>query len=137
MRRELALTISVALATAFIVAMSFREDGIRLVYPWALLGLLIVGALLWLRSQRVPRMRASLAFSRSAEARRAGQRSVWAQLESLPRALRTVALLLLGVAMARPQTFHPTDEIETDGIDLVLEAHKDRIPRQLGLLIDD
>jgi len=72
----------------------------RLEAPWALLVLLAIPVVVWLHVRR--RRRGSLRFSSTRHAARAGrslrQRLLWA-----PLALRVAVLVLLAVALARPQ----------------------------------
>lgn len=68
--------------------------------PMAFLLLALIPALLWLRTRR--RRRASVRFSSTDHASRSGA-SLRLRLRAAPAALRTVALVLLTVALARPQ----------------------------------
>ncbi len=99
--------------------------------PWALL--LLGGCLLiaWvgfhLRTSRAP----SFAFSRVGELAMA-RRGFVARLAELPTICRVVALALLAIALARPQTFK-TVEREVEGIDImiVLDLSKSMEERDL------
>lgn len=68
--------------------------------PWAFLVLLVVPIVLYLQ-RRLDR-RATLTFSTTAHASRSG-RSLRQQLVALPAVLRIIALVLLAIALARPQ----------------------------------
>ena len=99
--------------------------------PWALL--LLGGCLLiaWvgfhLRQSRAP----TFAFSRVGELAM-GRRGFIARLAELPTILRIVALALLAIALARPQTYR-TVEREVEGIDImiVLDLSKSMEERDL------
>lgn len=82
--------------------------------PWAFV-LLIVFPVWWIWS----RDRKGFRFSRGELAKRAGRRSrQW--LAALPSALRGLAVLALIAALARPQTGVTTEEVEAEGIAIVL-----------------
>ena len=95
------------------------DEQLRFERPWA--GLLLLGAgLVWLSRVFVQRRaRPRLQFSR-AEALRT-QKSTWrARLGDLPNALRTVALALIVVGLAGPQSIHARDTAEVSGIEIIL-----------------
>ncbi len=73
---------------------------LRFESPWLFLALLLIPLLLYLRSRR--RGEGALRFSSTAGALKAG-RSLRRQLLGVPLALRVVALVLIGIALARPQ----------------------------------
>ena len=87
--------------------------------PWALLLLsaapLAYWALIVLRRQRVARMR----YSGAGLASRF-RRGFAAQIASLPGVLRVLALALLALALARPQTRDRGGRVEVEGIDIMV-----------------
>jgi Ca-activated chloride channel family protein len=95
--------------------------------------LLLVGAALvaWVGFHLHARQAATFSFSRVGDLSRIRPGLVsW--LSPLPRALRVVTLVLLALALARPQTFR-RQEIEVEGIDimLVLDLSKSMSERDL------
>ena len=88
-------------------------------YPY-LLFLLLVPALLvaryvWLEvKEKRPHMRVS-----NADAWKAGGRSVLEIVRHIPFALRTAALCLLVVAIARPRSSSQIERVDTEGIDII------------------
>ncbi|MBR6305525.1 MAG: VWA domain-containing protein [Bacteroidales bacterium] len=88
-------------------------------YPY-LLFLLLVPALLvarylWLEvKEKRPHMRVS-----NASAWKAGGRSVLEIVRHIPFALRTAALCLLVVAVARPRSSSQIERVDTEGIDII------------------
>ena len=95
------------------------DEQLRFERPWA--GLLALGALLvWVSRVWVQRTaRPRLQFSRT---RALGDRPpTWRmRLTDLPNALRTVALALLVVGLAGPQSIHARDTTEVDGIEIIV-----------------
>ncbi len=90
----------------------------RLAYPWVMLALVAVPALVYLRVRwgaRVP----SLRYSNVGELARL-PRSLWARLAWLPFALRVAAIACLLVALARPQRGAAGEEIRAEGVDIML-----------------
>ncbi|MBT8495991.1 MAG: VWA domain-containing protein [Deltaproteobacteria bacterium] len=76
--------------------------------------LLLVWVLFHLRASR----HAAMYYSRTAELR--GRRVGWvARLASLPSVLRILAIGLLALALARPQTYR-TESLEVEGIDIMV-----------------
>lgn len=73
---------------------------LRFESPWMFLLLLVIPVLLYLRSRRAAR--AAVRYSSLESARQAG-RSLRQRLIALPVALRTIALILMTIALARPQ----------------------------------
>jgi len=88
-------------------------QNIRLAYPWVLLALLLL-PLLWYLWWR-PRWRPVLRFSSLAELRSAGS-SVNRRVRLILPILRSIALLCLIVAVARPQRADESSRIFAEGI---------------------
>lgn len=121
MRPEYAHSLVIAAATSVPIATSFSGDGFRVARPWGLALLAAVALAAWWLVERGRQGRAALAFSRGADARAASAAAgFWGRAAGLPGALRLVTLALLALAIARPQTFRPTEEIETEGIDIMI-----------------
>jgi Ca-activated chloride channel family protein len=90
----------------------------RFAHPYALAGIPIaIGLALWLGVRRA--RPAFLVHSRASElgAHRPG---LVARLRDLPVALRVLGIVLLGLALARPQTSSREDNLELEGIDIVI-----------------
>lgn len=99
--------------------------------PGALLLLAGAALLAWVGFHLYGRRVATFSFSRTADLARSGQGLV-AWMAPLPRVLRIVAVGLLAVALARPQTMVKQD-IEVEGIDImiVLDMSKSMEERDL------
>jgi len=95
------------------------DEQLRFERPWAAL-LLLAAPLAWFGrtwAHRVSRPR--LQFSRVAALHAA--KGTWRnRLADLPSALRTIALVLLVVALAGPQSIHARDTTEVSGIEIIL-----------------
>jgi len=95
-------------------------DGFRFGDPLHLVALVCVAiaaaAMAWHRRRRqTPAVRISSdAFLRELP------RTAWVRLRFLPDALRLVALALLAMALARPQTMKDPDQIDVEGIDVMV-----------------
>lgn len=85
---------------------------------WALLLLVACALVAWVGFHLHLRRSATFTFSRVGDLART-HRGFLAWLSPTPRALRVVALGLLAVALARPQTMR-RQEIEVEGIDIML-----------------
>ncbi|NLB65208.1 MAG: VWA domain-containing protein [Lentisphaerae bacterium] len=90
---------------------------ILLRHPWALLLLLLVPLLTWLRHAR--RRRAAITFP-DADLLAALPPSPWRLLSWLPPALYALGLATLVIAAARPQTGISQSRVETEGVDIIL-----------------
>lgn len=97
-----------------------EAEGFRFAHPGALALIPIaVAMVLWAGMRRSPGRRGVLTYSRASElgARPAG----WvARLQDLPLVLRLATVALVGVALARPQTSRVDDDLELEGIDIVI-----------------
>jgi Ca-activated chloride channel family protein len=113
-----AAAIAVAIEDRYQVPL--RPGNVRLERPWALV--LLAGALLvllsrgWLYRMRMPRLR----VSRGGDIAALGRRGFRLWLTDCLTGLRVVAVVLLGVALAGPQSIHARDSAEVEGIDIVL-----------------
>jgi Ca-activated chloride channel family protein len=96
------------------------EEGFRFAHPFALALIpLAVALVIWTAFRRPGDRLAVLRYSRAAElgARRPG---LVTRLKDLPVALRLLSIVLVAVALARPQTSRPVGDIELEGIDIVI-----------------
>lgn len=91
----------------------------RLAHPYYLLLLLIIPGLIWWSLKGKKRRRGSLIYSDLSLIRRAPASRPPA-LYRLPLALRTLAIFLFVLALARPQAGRHSQEILTEGIDIIL-----------------
>lgn len=97
-----------------------RVPGFGFAQPWALSLIPVAVALvLWAALGRAHRRRATLIHSRAAELSQL-RRGLFGHLRELPLALRVAALTLLGVALARPQSTQPENNVDLLGIDVVV-----------------
>ncbi len=124
----------VAAFVGFVVSLRYLEsryhllitdEQLRFERPWA--GLLLLAVpLAWLSRVWVQRAsRPRLQFSRAA-ALRTTERSWRNRLRDLPSALRTVALALLVVGLAGPQSIHARDTADVSGIEIILTLDMSR-----------
>ncbi len=87
--------------------------------PWLLLLLLGIPLGYWLRRRAEPARSGALRYSAVDAVRAAGLgRSRWRH--RIPGLLRALAFAALVIAMARPQTGVTTEDVRTEGIDIVL-----------------
>ena len=109
----------VPLAVAYVFVLR-NVEGFRFAHPY-FLALIppVVALVLWMEVGRVPARRALFLHSRAAElgAQRPG---LVARLRQLPTVLRLAVVVLLVVAAARPQSTRATDDLEVEGIDIVI-----------------
>ena len=101
------------------------DEQLRFERPWA--GLLLLAVpMAWLGRALVQRLsRPRLQFSRAAALR--NPKASWrGRLANLPSALRTVALALLVVGLAGPQSIHARDTAEVSGIEIILTLDMSR-----------
>jgi Ca-activated chloride channel family protein len=100
------------------VAMFRNLVTFRFAHPWLLLAIPVALALVvWLGIQRL--RPAFLIHSRASELG-AQRKGPMARLRDLPVALRLFSIALLGFALARPQTSTRDDNLELEGIDIVI-----------------
>jgi Ca-activated chloride channel family protein len=107
------------LVAAYLVLLR-NIEGFRFAHPW-LLALIppAVALVLWMGLARAPARRGLYTYSRAAEL--AGLRpGLVARLRDLPTVLRLAAVVLVGVALARPQSTRASDDLELEGIDIVI-----------------
>jgi len=126
--------LAVAAFVGFVVSLRYLEtryhllitdEQLRFERPWA--GLLLLAApLAWLSRVWIQRTaRPRLQFSRGAALRTPG--GSWRnRLRDLPSALRTVALALVVVGLAGPQSIHARDTAEVSGIEIMLTLDMSR-----------
>ncbi len=101
------------------------DEQLRFERPWAALLLLAV-PLVWLGRVWVQRLsRPRLQFSR-ASALQTPKPSWRARFADLPSALRSVALALLIVGLAGPQSIHARDTADVSGIEIILTLDMSR-----------
>ena len=123
-------------ATLAYLAMWRNLTTFRFAHPWALAAIPIVLALvvgLGIRRRRLPFLVHSRASALATE-----RKGLLARLRDLPVAMRLVALALLGLALARPQTSSRDDTLELEGIDIVVTLdmsgsmeERDLVPNRL------
>ena len=134
------------LAVAYLILLR-NVEGFRFAHPGALtLVPIAVALVLWAGLVRGPGRRAVFAYSRARELG-ARRRGLVSRLADLPLVLRLAAVVLVGVALARPQTTRVADDLEIEGIDIVIALdvsgsmeETDLVPNRLDaakLVIDD
>jgi Ca-activated chloride channel family protein len=95
-------------------------EGFRFAHPFALALIPPAVALCaWAGLARAPGRRGLYVYSRAAELQ-AEKPGLVARLRDLPVVLRLAAVGLIGVALARPQSTRVTDDLELEGIDIVI-----------------
>jgi Ca-activated chloride channel homolog len=95
-------------------------EGFRFAHPYVLALIPpVVALVLWMELSRTAGRRASFLHSRATElgTQRPG---IVARLRDLPTVLRLAAVVLLVVAAARPQSTRAADDLEVEGIDIVI-----------------
>lgn len=88
-------------------------------FPWALSLLISVPVVYWLTAMRKKQSSATFNFSQAGLLARFN-RGILAKLVKLPVALRISGLILIIIALARPQTQAAGSRITVEGIDIVL-----------------
>jgi len=95
-------------------------EGFRFAHPGALALIPIgVALVLWAGLRRSPGRRGVLTYSRASELATRPPGLV-ARLQDLPTVLRLATVALVGLALARPQTSRVDDDLELEGIDIVI-----------------
>jgi Ca-activated chloride channel family protein len=109
----------VPLAAAYALLLR-NVGGFRFAHPWLLAAIPpAVALVLWTGLTRAPAWRALFVYSRAMEL--AAQRpGIVARLRDLPTVLRLAVVVLVAVAAARPQSARAHDDIELEGIDIVI-----------------
>jgi Ca-activated chloride channel homolog len=95
-------------------------EGFRFAHPYVLALIPpVVALVLWMELSRTAGRRAAFLHSRATElgTQRPG---IVARLRNLPTVLRLAAVVLLVVAAARPQSTRAADDLEVEGIDIVI-----------------
>ena len=134
MKRVLTALMPVLWTLAFLIPMTYvvvwtiesvygvpiSDDTFQFERPWAALLLpaapLVLIARGWLQDRRAPRLK----LSRVHDLAVIGRRGFRTWLRHAPTGARTVAVLLLGLALMGPQSIHARDSAEVEGIDIVL-----------------
>jgi Ca-activated chloride channel family protein len=80
---------------------------------------LAVALVVWAGIRRAPARRGALMHSRASELG-TRKRGIVGRLRDLPMVLRLLGVVLVGVALARPQSARKDDNIELEGIDIVV-----------------
>jgi Ca-activated chloride channel homolog len=112
-------SVFVPLAVAYLVLLR-NVEGFRFAHPGALaLVPIAVALVLWAGLARGPGRRGVFVHSRASELG-LQRRGLVARLADLPLVLRLAAVVLVGVALARPQTTRVADDVELEGIDIVI-----------------
>ncbi len=115
----LIVAVFVPLAAGYLVLLR-NVEGFRFAHPGALaLVPIAVALVLWAGLRRGPSRRGVFSYSRASELR-AQPRGFVSRLADLPLVLRVAAVVLVGVALARPQTTRVSDDLEVEGIDIVI-----------------
>jgi Ca-activated chloride channel family protein len=97
-----------------------NAEGFRFAHPLALAMIpLALGLIVWTTFRRPADLQASLLHPRASELARRPRGWV-IRLAELPVALRMLAVVALGIALARPQTTRVDTDIELEGIDIVI-----------------
>lgn len=130
--RSIVATVSLALGVLLALALFAvwwawsHAWQVALRWPWALVALPLAG-LAWLVARFVyapvkasPGDSAARLYVSQGAALAAVPRTLGARLVHLPDALRLVAIVLVGLALTRPQRVDQPDSIELSGIDIVL-----------------
>ena len=116
---RLIAAVFVPLAVAYALLLR-NVGGFRFAHPWLLATIPpAVALVLWTGLARAPAWRALFVYSRAMEL--AAQRpGIVARLRDLPTVLRLAVVVLVAVAAARPQSSRAHDDLELEGIDIVI-----------------
>jgi Ca-activated chloride channel family protein len=135
-----ALTLAVFVPVIVAYSLSLRDlESLRFAHPFALLLIpLGLGLVLFAGVKRGQQRRPVLTFSRASELG-ASKRGLVARFAELPTVLRFLVIVLLGLALARPQTSRPSNDLDVEGIDIVISldlsgsmAETDLMPNRLA-----
>jgi len=119
-RVDLALTLLISAPVAAYLAWSLEQAGrFSFKIPWALLLLAAVPLAYWVQIVLRRGRAATLRYSATGLVSRF-RRGILARLASLPPVLRVVAVGLIGLALARPQTRDRGGRVEVEGIDILV-----------------
>lgn len=88
-------------------------------YPWVLFALLLVPILTFIYFYRIRRNQASIKISDSKIFSQVGS-SIRTRLFHLPFILKMLSLILLIIALARPQSYSTGTNVNTEGIDIAI-----------------
>jgi Ca-activated chloride channel homolog len=108
----------------------------RFAHPWLLATIPVgIALVIWLGIKRL--RPAFLVHSRASELG-AQRKGLFARMRDLPVALRLLSITLVGLALARPQTSSRDDNLELEGIDIVIALdmsgsmeERDLVPNRL------
>jgi Ca-activated chloride channel family protein len=116
---RLIAAVFVPLAAAYLFLLR-NVEGFRFAHPAVLAAIPpAVALVLWFGLARAPARRGLYVYSRAGEL--AAQRpGLVARLRDLPTVLRLAAVVLVGIALARPQSTRGSDDLELEGIDIVI-----------------
>jgi Ca-activated chloride channel homolog len=114
-------------------------ESLRFAHPFALLLIpLALGLVVFAGVRRGQERRPVLTFSRASELG-ASKRGFIARFAELPTVLRLLVIVLLGLTLARPQTSRPSNDLDVEGIDIVISldlsgsmAETDLMPNRLA-----
>lgn len=95
-------------------------NDIEFAYPLALTALLIIPIIVWDYIRTNNRVQASMMITTTQYLNKSNMKSLRTNLRHLPFGLRCLSLLLLMIALARPQKKYSAQKLEGEGIDIVL-----------------
>lgn len=93
---------------------------IEFAYPLALVALLIIPVIIWDYVRTNNRVQASMMITTTQFLNKSNMKSLRTNLRHLPFGLRCLSLLLIMIALARPQKKYSAQKLEGEGIDIVL-----------------
>lgn len=93
---------------------------IEFAYPLALIALLIIPIIIWDYVRTNNRVQASMMITTTQFLNKSNMKSLRTNLRHLPFGLRCLSLLLIMIALARPQKKYSAQKLEGEGIDIVL-----------------
>jgi Ca-activated chloride channel family protein len=113
------IILSVPFASYWLYLYLKLERSVRFVYPYILLGIIFLPFIFYLHKRVYQKKTARFVFS-SLKIFREIKPSFVTKFWSLPPIIRILAILMLVLALARPQSLKVLDEFEMKGIDIVL-----------------